>query len=83
MLEALAWEKTAPERNRPDMKKLRAFFDPSEKGTHLDAMTTDFSNFLHLGRHEQSGNSGVAIRQPDALLALSVSAAILRYVSEQ
>lgn len=83
MLEALAWEKTESGRNRPDMRQLRTFFDSSEKGTHLDTMTTAFSSFLHLGRHEQSGNPGVTIRQPDALLALSIAAGILRYISEQ
>ncbi len=82
MLEALAWEKTARGQKRPEMTQLRAFFDPSEKGNHLNEMTTAFSKFLHLGRHEQSGNPGVAIRQPDALLALSMAAGILRYIQE-
>lgn len=83
MLEALAWEKTPQDSNRADMRLLRDYFDSSEKGNHLDAMTTAFSKFLHLGRHEQGGSEGVRIRQPDALLALSTAASLLRYVAEQ
>lgn len=83
MLEARALEKTPSGASKPDMKRLRTFFDPSSKGEHLNTMTNAFSTFLHLGRHEQPSTEGIHIRQSDALLALSVAAAILRYTADQ
>lgn len=81
VFEMLALEKTPEGVVRPDMRRLREWFDPSKKGDHLDDMLKSLADFLHLGRHQHALSSGIKIGRGDAMLALSMTAAVLRYVS--
>lgn len=78
--EALAWRHTEKGAKKPDMKALRQFFDEGEKGDYLDATLTSFQDFLHLGRHEQSVEKGIEVTRADSLMALHLTAGILRYL---
>lgn len=82
VFEMLALEKSPEDSVHPDMRRLREWFDPSKKGDHLNEMLKKFADFLHLGRHQQAPISGIKIAREDAMLALSMTAAILRYVSK-
>jgi hypothetical protein len=81
VFEMLAYEKTAEGSAQPDMRRLREWFEPSDKGNHLNEMLTAFGKFLHLARHQQSPTSGIRIGKDDAMLALTTTAALLRYLN--
>lgn len=80
-IEVLAAVKTPDGAAKPDMKRLRAYFEVGKKGDVLDKMLTEFGNFLHLGRHEQPMDKPVKITRADALASLTITSAFLRYVS--
>lgn len=81
MFEALAAAKGEANSDRADPKKLRQYFDSTKKGEALNDMQKQFTDFLHLGRHDQTTGSGIQIERDDALLALTVSSGLLRYMS--
>jgi hypothetical protein len=80
VFEALAAAKTEGDQ-RPDLRKLREFFEPGEKGDITNEILHRFGKFLHLARHEHSTNAPVKISRSDALLSLEIASAFLRFVS--
>ncbi len=82
LFEALAAAKSDANADRPDPRKLREYFDTTDKGNTLNEMQKQFTQFLHLGRHDQMPQSGIQIDRKDALLALTISAGLLRYMND-
>lgn len=81
VIEMLAAEKTPDGAPRADLKRLREYFDSSQKGDILNLLLKQLSDFLHLGRHQQMLTAGIRVDREDAMLALSSTAAFLRYVN--
>jgi hypothetical protein len=81
LFESLAVAKSDANADRADPRKLREYFDSTKKGDALNDMQKQFTEFLHMGRHDQTAGSGIRIDRDDALLALTISSGLLRYMS--
>lgn len=82
VFEALAWRYTDDEATEPDMPKLRNYFPDNRKGDTINVTLKELGEFLHLGRHVQNMEEKIDIEKKDSVLALNITAGVLRYTSE-
>lgn len=81
VFEAMAWTQMPKGSTTVDMTALRGLFDPSSKGDKLDQVVKVFGEYLHLGRHAQSEDVGIEITRSDSMLALHLTAGVLRHLA--
>ena len=80
-VEAAAYDLSGePEKKKAPLKELARIIPEEKKSACIDELLKYTGQFCHLGRHE-SGKE-IAIGRDDALLALQVTASLLRYLSK-
>lgn len=82
VFEALAWRHTDDEATEPDMRTLRNYFPDNRKGETINSTLKELAEFLHLGRHVQNMEANIDIERKDSVLALNITAGVLRYTAE-